>query len=267
MSQWFFLDDQPASGSLNMAYDEHLFSMLEKWQRPILRLYSFDPPAITLGYHQEFEKVLDAEALHRDQIEVARRITGGRALLHKNEVTYCVLSRSADFGFGNDMTSSFMRISAALKRAINSIGIEAEISPRRSMRNRINSGERLVSPCLASVTRYELTVGGKKIAGSAQRRRNGAFLQHGSILLGRGSEEIARYLKGDWSWLNSTITSIADKLGKDVTRELFKEKLKEGFITEFGVELEPLKLSIEDRDIIEEKASDKRDEFSRIYKE
>ena len=267
MSRWYFLDDQSASGSLNMAYDEYIFSMLEKWRRPVLRLYSFDPPAITLGYHQQFEKVLNAEAVHEDGIEVARRITGGRALLHKNEVTYCVASLSADFDSGTDMTGSFLRISAALKRALGSIGLAAEVSPRRSVKNSVGRGERLVSPCLASVTRYELTIGGKKVAGSAQRRRDGAFLQHGSILLGRGSEDIVRYLRGDWSDLKSTVTSIDDELGREIPRDAFKERLLEGFIDEFGVEFEALELSADDRRAIEEMAAVKKAEFVNLVRE
>ena len=85
MKRWYFLDDAASTGAANMAVDEYLLDQSGKWEgSPVLRLYSFDPPAITTGFHQDPHKVIDIEAARRDGIDVVKRITGGRALLQKS---------------------------------------------------------------------------------------------------------------------------------------------------------------------------------------
>ena len=92
MERWFLLDDGAAPAAWNMALDEFLLGMVQrKRTAPVLLLYSFDPPAITLGYHEDPLRVLDMRSIERDSIDVASRFTGGRALLHDDELTYCIV--------------------------------------------------------------------------------------------------------------------------------------------------------------------------------
>jgi len=121
MDRWLFLDSGPAPGAENMALDELLLERAERDRgAPVLRLYSFDPPAITIGAHQDPLEILDLEAVRSDGLDCVRRITGGRALLHEGELTYCVVAPAGAAGFGNGRAETFMRISSALRAALRS---------------------------------------------------------------------------------------------------------------------------------------------------
>jgi len=217
MTGWFLIDDGPASGARNMAIDEILLKRAGlEGGAPVLRLYSFSPPAITLGWHQEAEKAIDLAAAGADGLEVVRRITGGRALLHDGELTYSVTAPTGP-PFGQGLSETFMAIAGALVSALRSAGIEAELGTAR------HSGAEspMSSPCLVSTSRHEITAGGKKISGSAQRRTGGAFIQHGSILMRSGSERIERYLRGGWKGLAEAITTVEAETGNaSMDREL-----------------------------------------------
>ena len=118
MAGWFLIDDEPASGARNMAVDEFLLKRAEKkGGAPVLRLYSFSPPAITIGYHQDAERVIDMSAASADGLDVVRRITGGRALLHDGELTYSV---TAPLGppFGQGLADTFLLIAGVIVSAL-----------------------------------------------------------------------------------------------------------------------------------------------------
>ncbi|MBD3179587.1 MAG: lipoate--protein ligase family protein, partial [Candidatus Latescibacteria bacterium] len=164
MPRWYLLDDGPMSGARNMCRDEYIFGRVrEDPGMVILRTYAFDPPCISLGYHQKAEKVLDREAVSESGIDLVRRITGGRALLHQDEFTYCITASSGGGSFGKGLGECFLRVAEVLIEALKTLGVEAELTGGR--RDETPSGT--ISPCLASVSRYEITAGGRKIVGSA----------------------------------------------------------------------------------------------------
>jgi lipoate-protein ligase A len=261
MEQWFLFDDNPASGAENMARDEFLLERVDREEHtPILRLYSFQPPAITIGYHQDPLEILDIDALRRDRIELVRRITGGRALLHDKELTYCVAAQVDSWSCGAGLRDTFLRISEALTIALRFLGVNARISNGCTGRGRPG----LTPPCLASVSMYEITVRGKKIVGSAQRRTRSVFLQHGSILLGPGSSRIARYLGGTWDSMGDRITSIAEELDREVDAQEVRSSLVEAFSVRFGITLQPTRFSVREEKEIEWRSIEKRRELSHI---
>jgi len=245
-----------------MALDEML---LERAGRddgaPAVRLYSFDPPAITIGAHQDPKKILDTDAMRADDLDCVRRITGGRALLHAGELTYCVIAPAGPSGFGNGPGDAFGMISRSLSLAIRSLGIEAEVCRgRESPRPR-----GVAPPCLSSVTRCELAVRGKKIAGSAQRTTSRAFLQHGSILMRPGSERIVKYLRGSWDAFESRVTSIEGELGRSVDDASLREAIANAFSVMFNAAWEPLRLSERDGEEIARRAAEKRREMRACF--
>jgi lipoate-protein ligase A len=206
---WYSLDDGPMSGAENMSRDEYIFGKVrEHPEKIILRTYSFDPPCISIGYHQDPRSVLELPAVSGRGIDLVRRITGGRALMHRDEFTYCISGSSESEAFGKNLSETFVRIAGVLVDALKSLGVDASLSGGR----REESAAGAASPCLASVSRYEITAGGRKIVGSAQRRWGGLFLQHGSILLGPGSRSIADFLPGSWK-LEEYMTSISEETG------------------------------------------------------
>jgi lipoate-protein ligase A len=209
MARWLLIDDGPSTGARNMAVDEFLLRRADNGGgAPVLRLYSFRPPAITLGYHQDAASAIDLEAASSDGIDVVRRITGGRALLHAGELTYSV---TAPLGppFDGTLSGTFLAIAGVIVSALGRSGVRARIGGGRGGERRgMNS-----SPCLASAGRHEITAGGRKISGSAQRRMRRAFIQHGSILLRAGSERIERYLPYASGSLAGTITTVEAEAG------------------------------------------------------
>jgi len=243
MSGWFLIDDGPAGGARNMAIDEFLLKRAGlKGGAPVLRLYSFSPPAITLGWHQDAAKAIDLALVRADGLDVVRRITGGRALLHEGELTYSV---TAPVGppFGQGLSETFLEIAGVIVSALRAAGIEAELGASRHA----GSGSPMSSPCLVSTSRHEITAGGKKISGSAQRRTGGAFIQHGSILMRSGSERIERYLMGGWKGLAEAITTVEAETG-DAGKDM---ELRGNIVEAFGAMMGsgPLEAALSPSDI------------------
>lgn len=264
MDRWLFLDSGPAPGAENMAVDELLLARAERGGLPsVLRLYSFDPPAITIGVHQTPERVLDLDAVRADGIDVVRRITGGRALLHDGEITYCVVVPAGTARFAQGPGETFMKISDALCAALRRLGVDAAVSRGRDCARARGPAP----PCLSSVTRHELSVGGRKIAGSAQRRTAGAFLQHGSILLRPGSERIAKYVRGSWAPLEDGITFLSRERGGGTDASELRTAVREAFEEKFAAAFETFPLSEADGSEVRDRARAKRRETVRFSME
>ncbi len=243
MERWFLFDDGPSTGARNMAVDEVLLGKVEnECSAPILRLYSFDPPAVTVGYHQGAGHGLDRERLERDGVDVVKRFTGGRALLHDGELTYCIVAGTDRPPFDTHLQDSFLRISEALVHALRSIGVDARVSNGRT----VNASRIFSKPCLDSVSRHEITAGGRKIVASAQRRSKRSFLQHGSILLTPASERIVDYLPGGRVTLAGRATSVYAEIGREVDTSLVRRAVAEGFEEIFRVSFEGFRLSEEE---------------------
>ncbi len=254
MKHWLLLESNPAPAAENMALDEMMLDRATRIDCPILRIYSFDPPGITVGRNQNVLEILDMKAIRSDGIEVARRITGGGALLHEGEVTYCIASRNGTGVFACRPIESFRMVAEAVVEALKALGLDANIS-RRSFPSG-NFG--ISASCLSSTTRWEITVRGKKVAGAAQRVRDGAFLQHGSVFLGPGSERIEKYLleKALCEWENST--NVEEELGERISNEVFSNILKSSFEKIFGGPYERLEVDEKEKEELGKRAFAKR---------
>jgi lipoate-protein ligase A len=162
-----------------MARDEALLeAMAEVSSAPVLRLYGWSRPCLSLGYAQPYYSYVDPKFCQEHGVEVVRRPTGGRAVLHHFELTYAVVFRSDDPVLGGNVIESFRKVSSAILGGLRALGIPADLEP-------VHRGERpsKVANCFVSASTYEVSAGGRKLVGSAQVRRRGAVLQHGSILL------------------------------------------------------------------------------------
>jgi lipoate-protein ligase A len=180
--QWRILDTGPADGFTNMAVDEAILEMhAAKGGLSTLRFYTWSPPALSLGYGQPIEADIDLTQCQALGIDVVRRPTGGRAVLHDHEITYSVVVSADDPRVTSGVLASYLMISQALIRGLAYLGITAELLPlRRGVP--LLSGR--ASPvCFATPSSYEVAVGGRKIIGSAQRRARDVIMQHGSIPL------------------------------------------------------------------------------------
>lgn len=181
MTTWRLIIDGKRSASFNMAADAHLLDLAEAGGAPpVVRLYGWDIPSITIGHHQRLERAVDAARLGRTP--VVRRITGGRALLHDDgEITYAVAGNFVEHPvLGATLHESYRVIADTIVRFYAGCGIAASISRREDPLARSGLPD-VQKGCFASVSRYEIMVGGRKIAAGSQRRTRQAFMQHGVI--------------------------------------------------------------------------------------
>ncbi len=167
------IEPTPATGWWNMAVDEILLAGAATGSTPVLRLYSWQGPWLSLGYGQPFIAE-NASVCREAGVEVLRRMTGGRAVLHGGDLTYSVTAPEAALPAGLD--ASYRVLSEAILLALRELGIEGQRAATAAS----------VAPsadfdCFAVAATDEICVGGRKLAGSAQRRAAGAVLQHGSI--------------------------------------------------------------------------------------
>jgi len=176
---WRLIVTPPASGAENMALDEALMERARTADEWVLRVYSWSSPTISLGRNQSARDRYDLERVAAAGASVVRRPTGGRAILHDREITYSVTAPSADAG---DLRESYERINRVLLAGLAGLGVDA-LAARTAARSAGPGMAPGMAPCFDEPAAGELTVGGRKLAGSAQWRADGALLQHGSILI------------------------------------------------------------------------------------
>jgi len=176
---WRLIIDGNASGSWNMAVDEALLQQAgAKLSLPTLRLFGWDPGTLSLGYAQPHTDV-DLDGLDQHHWGLVRRPTGGRAILHIDEMTYSVTAPLDDPILAGSLLESYRKISAALVLALQLIGIPVEAD-----RQYDNGDSQYQNPvCFETPSNYEITYQGKKLMGSAQARKFNGLLQHGSLPL------------------------------------------------------------------------------------
>jgi lipoyl(octanoyl) transferase len=192
-ADWRLLITPPARGAWNMAVDEAVQAGCGQGASPpTLRLYAWDPPCLSLGYTQPFSDV-DSQALARAGWDLVRRPTGGRAILHTDELTYSVCAHQDEPRLAGSVLESYRRLAQALLAALHGLDIPAQALPEPAGAVHPTSGH--AEPvCFEAPSNYEITVNGKKLIGSAQSRRMGAVLQHGSLPLGGDLTRITRAL-------------------------------------------------------------------------
>ncbi len=189
MEKWRLIISEPAtSGALNMATDEAIAEAVGRGEAPpTIRFYRWSPPAVSLGYFQERDREVDQDRLTQLGFDCVRRPTGGRAVLHDDELTYGFIVPESHPAFPRSVVASYQIIARGLVRGLRRLGVPAEMATATSADPR--GGSILGSAaCFEAPSWYEITAGGKKIAGSAQVRRHGAILQHGSVPLSFSAE-------------------------------------------------------------------------------
>lgn len=241
MQPWRLIKSPPSDAFTNMAIDEAIFnSVLEGTSPPTLRFYAWSPPAVSVGYFQDTLNEVNIPACNELGIDIVRRLTGGRAVLHDKELTYSVICPEDDPHFPDNISGTYKLISSCLIRGLNSYGLNASLSPL--VRKGSRSGN---SACFTSASNYELTVNGKKLVGSAQRRGGGVFLQHGSILIEFDREMLEEVLPGSEGLERVTSINEHIRIDLDTLISLLSEgfekvlliSLKEGKLTEEEVVL------------------------------
>ena len=176
---WRLILDEPAPGAWNMAVDEVLLDgVAARNAPPTLRFYGWKPACLSLGYFQSFA-VVDRDACRALGIDIVRRPTGGRAILHDRELTYSIALPATMLGHDRGILPSYHRISRALQAGFAQLGLATTMAPESAAPTEPEHGP----ICFDRPSAHEILMRGRKLVGSAQVRRSEALLQHGSILI------------------------------------------------------------------------------------
>lgn len=188
---WLLIHDSPLPGSVNMARDLQIMEKVAEGSlAPVLRFYSWSPPALSLGRNQRAEEVADLEACSRLGIDVVQRPSGGRAVLHYRELTYSIAVKQDYPGLPWGVLDTYCLFSRGIVEGLRSLNVDAFLAPEENHSAKIDPGA-----CFDTASAFEVYVQGKKVVGSAQLRRGKAVLQHGSILFQLPLDLYSRVLK------------------------------------------------------------------------
>lgn len=190
---WRLLQTAPAAGAFNMALDEALMSYSQEVGAWVLRVYGWSRPTLSFGRNQSARGGYDLARLAESGIDVVRRPTGGRAILHHREVTYAV---AGPVELAGDLRESYARINRLLIAALQTLGVTGAVVASDSAlpSRRLDRTQPGFTPCFDHPSIGEITVCGQKLVGSAQWRCDGALLQHGSILVEDDQMQISSFL-------------------------------------------------------------------------
>lgn len=213
-----FLPFEIKSGLENMQKDAGLLddAIKNKLEEPVFRLYGWAPPCVSLGRNQKSD-FLDVKFLKENNIDVVRRLTGGRALLHDNEITYSYVCPVSSLKHGENVTESYKEISQIFIDKFKQLGIELEFGGKPARGH--------FDYCMLVSTGADLCHNGKKLIGSAQFRKEGYILQHGSILYDYDKNLLEKIFNEPVNTSSITcIKEINPNITKDDIIELFVKK-------------------------------------------
>jgi lipoyl(octanoyl) transferase len=255
--------DKAHSASFNMAADETLLMMaLERKSPPTLRFYRWEKPTVSIGFFQNTRKEINLDKIIEKGMDFVRRPTGGRAVLHWKEVTFCLTIPTV----GKGLWEIFRRVHEAIGSGLREAGINAGVEP--ADRHKIFSDESATdrsAACFASPSRYELLLNGKKVAGTAQKQVKDHILIHGSIPIISTYDSLYEVLvfsdedsrEKAYEKALQKMTSIYSETGIEYSYDELTKHIASGFISEWNCRLEESSLNAEELCMIDEQETEK----------
>jgi lipoate-protein ligase A len=244
---WRLLIQPDLPGYTQMAIDEALYRLAGPARPPVLRFYTWKKPTLSLGFFQNYKRVVSEPFIRHNNIDVVRRLTGGRAVLHDDEVTYALAGPLANEFENQSLQETYSVIAKALNLGLQSLGIhEASFSKDPAARE---SG---LAQCFVAVSQYEISRDTRKIIGSAQKRARDKFLQHGSILLDFDKSLQNGCVLNPDPAIEEKIAPLNRLLNRRVQPEELIPHFKQGFEEQFDIELEVSRLSKQEQQLIRE---------------
>lgn len=214
MQDFRFLETSYNNAFFNMGLDEALLDSVSEGALPTIRLYAWKPKAVSIGYFQGLHDEVDIERCKALGIDIVRRLTGGGAVYHADELTYSIIVPEKHKLAEGGILESYKKLSAGIIHGLKLLGINAYFAPLNDI-------------CVAD----------KKISGNAQTRRKGCVLQHGTVLLSVNPEEMFSLLKVPDEKLKGKIiesvkarvTSVSDILGRGISYAEAAKAVEAGF--------------------------------------
>jgi len=255
--EWRLIKDTYHTGFMNMAIDEAIMiAHREGLVPPTIRFYQWSPPAVSLGYFQDLKKEIDVDSCRNLGIDIVRRPTGGKAVLHDKELTYSFTIRENHPLVNNSILETYKKISGGIIKGLFYLGVTADLVPLRE-RSKIHHSD-LKSICFSVPSQYEVQVEGKKIVGSAQVRKREIVLQHGSLLIELEKDKLFSVFNFPSTQIRERLktkfnaTSLEEILKRKITFSELSAILPRGFEEEFGVKLLEGKITEEEEKISQE---------------
>jgi len=280
--EWRLIKDSYHTGFINMAVDEAIMiAHREGLVPPTIRFYQWSPPAVSLGYFQDLQKEINVDVCRNMGIDIVRRPTGGKAVLHDKELTYSFVIRESHPLVNDSILETYKKISGGMIRGLSYLGIKAELVPLREKLKSFSSGNEIKSKishsdiksiCFSVPSQYEVQVEGKKIVGSAQVRKKEIVLQHGSLLIELEKDKLFSVFNFPSAQIRERLktrfkaTSLEEILKKKINFSELSEVLPRGFEEEFGVKLTEGKLTEQEEKISKELLEDKYLTYEWNYK-
>lgn len=238
-----------------MAIDEALFRCFDPVaSQPVLRLYGWQPAALSLGRFQKAGDDLDLTRCSADNLTIVRRITGGGAIWHADELTYSLVCSPAQTPPATSVKDSFRLLTSFLLGFYRVLGLDSayaiDLAPPGS-----RLGQR-TPLCFAGKENYDILVNGRKIGGNAQRRSRQIIFQHGSIPVQNRVQQGLNYLKIRPQGIDQITTCLVDE-GCAADYELLKQSLLQQFAAQLGVELQPDGLTEQEQALSEQLMAEK----------
>ena len=252
---WRLLVTPPMDGATNMAVDEAILHALsEGTGLPTLRFYQWEPACLSLGYSQRSTDV-DEEACQRLGYTWVRRPTGGRAILHTDELTYSVIVPETEPRVVGGIIESYRRLSTGLLAGLRVMGADVFQAVDKKGHNPHQG-----AACFDTPSNYEITVTGKKLIGSAQVRRRQGVLQHGTLPLVGDLDRIfaclSRVRGAGVSHSEPTLTehalTLEQAMGRQVSFTEAAQALAQGFALALNLTLKPQELTSREQELTEE---------------
>jgi len=241
-NHWRLIQSPPAQGDWNMALDEAILEAVGRGESlPTLRFYAWSPPCISLGVAQSIRDV-DLKRLRTKRWDLVRRSTGGRAILHTDELTYAVIAPMDNPHLAGGVLESYRHLSTGLVAGLQQMGMSVEIEPEKQLPEE----ERGNPVCFQAPSAYEITVNQRKLLGSAQVRRRYGILQHGTLPLKGDITRICEVLRFDnqedrtsaADALRNRAATVEILLGKSPSWQKAAEAMSEGFRQALDLQLE-----------------------------
>ncbi len=236
---WRLLNYRSYSAFENMAIDEAIFRDTVKNKKPpTLRFFGWRPAAVSIGYFQELKNEIHFNRCRLSGVDIVRRMTGGKAVYHSDEITYSLTAGKSDELFPDNITGTYEKISLCLARGLSLLGIKAHLAKAGAP----GKEPARTSCCFSVPSSHELLVAGRKICGSAQMRTHGGFLQHGSLLMTFDPVETAALILLSQApepaeKLRCSVTAVNELIPSPVSAETLCAVLQQGFSDELGIDL------------------------------
>lgn len=263
---WRFIDSGNCSPAFNMALDEALLEWHSEGKiPPTIRFYGWNPPTLSIGYFQKVEKEIDMEAVKKYGLGFVRRPTGGRGVLHDQELTYSVIVSEAHPNMPQTVTEAYRVISQGILEGFRFLGLDAYFAVPKTEEEKADLKNPRSAVCFDAPSWYELVVEGRKVAGSAQTRQKGVILQHGSILLDLDEEMLFSLFKYPNERVKERLrqnfknkaVAVNELTDRKITIDEAKEAFFKGFEKGLSVQLERYELTDDELAYVQQLAKNK----------